>query len=102
MFTRIGDVLPRFKTYERLFSNHDQLIEALSKAYLDILKFCSDAKAVFRRGQRLSSTFSYGLYMYITRINKGYYGMCFLDTSLPLCSCNMTASGDLYAFDMEL
>lgn len=56
MFTRIGDVLPRFKTYERLFSNHDQLIEALSKAYLDILKFCYDAKAVFRRGQRLSKT----------------------------------------------
>ncbi|KAM0798419.1 hypothetical protein BDR22DRAFT_808989 [Usnea florida] len=48
MFTRIGDVLPRFKTYERLFPKHDQLIEALAKAYLDILKFCSDAKAVFR------------------------------------------------------
>ena len=55
MFARIGDVLPRFRTYERLFSNHESLIQALSMAYLDIITFCTNAKAVFRRGQRSSS-----------------------------------------------
>ena len=50
MFARIGDVLPRFRTYERLFSNHESLIQALSMAYLDIITFCTNAKAVFRRG----------------------------------------------------
>ena len=55
MFARIGDVLPRFRTYERLFSNHETLIQALSMAYLDIITFCTNAKAVFRRGQRSSS-----------------------------------------------
>ena len=55
MFARIGDVLPRFKTYERLFSNHQTLIQALSMAYLDIITFCTTAKAVFRRGQRSCS-----------------------------------------------
>ncbi|CAD6575359.1 MAG: hypothetical protein ASARMPREDX12_007236 [Alectoria sarmentosa] len=51
MFARIGDILPRFRTYERLFSNHERLIQALSVAYLDIIVFCTDAKAVFRRGK---------------------------------------------------
>ena len=55
MFARVGDVLPRFNTYERLFSNHESLIQALSMAYLDIIIFCTNAKAVFRRGQRSSS-----------------------------------------------
>lgn len=55
MFARIGDVLPRFRTYERLFSNHENLIQALSMAYLDIIAFCTNAKAVFRRGQWSSS-----------------------------------------------
>ena len=55
MFARIGDVLPRFRTYERLFSDHERLIQALSMAYLDIITFCTNAKAVFRRGQRSSS-----------------------------------------------
>ena len=55
MFVRIGDVLPRFRTYERLFSNHERLINALSIAYLDIITFCTSAKAVFRRGQCSSS-----------------------------------------------
>lgn len=56
MFSRIGDVLPRFQVYERLFPNHDRLVHALSEAYVDIIVFCSDAKAVFRRGQRSSLT----------------------------------------------
>ncbi|KAL8868513.1 MAG: hypothetical protein Q9174_004942 [Haloplaca sp. 1 TL-2023] len=54
MFARIGDVLPRFRVYENLFPNHERLIQALSIAYVDILDFCTEAKAVFRRGRRAS------------------------------------------------
>ena len=56
MFARIGDVLPRFQVYEKLFPDHERLIHALSIAYVDIIGFCSDAKTVFRRGQRASLT----------------------------------------------
>ena len=56
MFARIGDVLPQFQVYEKLFPNHERLVHALSLAYMDIIVFCSDAKAVFRRGQRVSTT----------------------------------------------
>ncbi len=56
MFARIGDVLPQFHVYEKLFPNHERLTHALSMAYMDIIVFCSDAKAVFRRGQRASLT----------------------------------------------
>ena len=56
MFSRIGDILPRFQVYEKLFPNHERLVHALSVAYVDIIAFCSDAKAVFRRGQRSSLT----------------------------------------------
>lgn len=54
MFERIGDVLPRFRAYERLFPNNERLVQSLSVVYLDILKFCSDVKTVFRRGKRSS------------------------------------------------
>lgn len=56
MFARIGDVLPRFQIYEKLFPHHERLTQALSIAYVDVIAFCSDAKAVFRRGQRASLT----------------------------------------------
>ncbi len=52
MFASIGDVLPRFHVYEKLFPDHERLVHALSAAYVDIIVFCSDAKTVFRRGQR--------------------------------------------------
>lgn len=55
MFARIGDVIPRFKTYERLFSIHERLVDALSIAYLDIITFYTNAKAVFRPGEPASS-----------------------------------------------
>ncbi|KAL9113656.1 MAG: hypothetical protein Q9187_007585 [Circinaria calcarea] len=59
MFVRIGDVLPQFREYEKLFPSHERLVQALSKVYLDILEFCTDAKAVFRKGKRpFMSTFS--------------------------------------------
>ena len=56
MFARIGDVLPRFQVYEKLFSNHERLTHALSAAYVDVIVFCADVKEVFRRGQRSSFT----------------------------------------------
>jgi hypothetical protein len=52
MFANIGDVLPRFKIYEKLFSNHEVLIQSLSKVYVDIIEFCTDAKRIFRDGKR--------------------------------------------------
>ena len=55
MFERIGDILPRFQAYERLFPSNERLVQSLSIVYVDILKFCSDVKAVFRRGNRGSS-----------------------------------------------
>ena len=52
MLERIGDILPRFRAYERLFPNNERLVQSLSMVYVDILGFCSDIKAVFRRGKR--------------------------------------------------
>ncbi|KAL8818330.1 MAG: hypothetical protein Q9223_003017 [Gallowayella weberi] len=54
MFARIGDVLPRFQIYEKLFPSHERLVQALSITYVDILTFCTNAKAVFRRDRRSS------------------------------------------------
>lgn len=56
MFVRIGDVLPRFRVYESLFPNHERLVQSLSMAYVDIIEFCSECKAVFRHGQRFAMT----------------------------------------------
>ena len=49
MFSRIGDVLPRCRDYERLFPSFERLKLAIADLYLDILKFCIEAKAVFRK-----------------------------------------------------
>ena len=56
MLARIGDVLPQYQVYERLFPDHERLTQALSVVYVDVIHFCSDVKAVFRRGQRPSMT----------------------------------------------
>ena len=49
MLTRIGDVLPRCRVYQSLFSSHERLLQAISLAYLDIIYFCMDAKETFRK-----------------------------------------------------
>jgi hypothetical protein len=49
MFTRIGDILPRCQVYQSLFPNHERLLQAISMAYLDVIEFCMDAKATFRK-----------------------------------------------------
>ncbi|KAF2495524.1 hypothetical protein BU16DRAFT_610481 [Lophium mytilinum] len=57
ILARIGDVLPRFRIYERLFPDHTRLVLALADAYLDIIKFCTDAKAVFTAGKNSRKPF---------------------------------------------
>jgi hypothetical protein len=49
MFGLIGNILPRFQGFEELFSDHRRLVHALSVVYLDIMTFCMDVKAVFRK-----------------------------------------------------
>ncbi|EPS38865.1 hypothetical protein H072_7365 [Dactylellina haptotyla CBS 200.50] len=51
MFERIGDVLPRFSSYAKLFPNEAYLLHALSLVYIDILEFCTAAKQVFLKGR---------------------------------------------------
>lgn len=56
MFEQIGDVVPRFQAYERLFSSNPRLMQLLSNAYLDIFKFCTSAKAAFGKARKSSSS----------------------------------------------
>lgn len=59
MFVRIGDLLPQFRVYEKLFPSPERLVQALSLAYVDIITFCAHAKAIFRYGQRNSGMLSF-------------------------------------------
>ena len=52
MLADIGDVVPRFQIYERLFQDHLRLTQALSNAYLDVIEFCTTVKNVFKKAQR--------------------------------------------------
>jgi hypothetical protein len=52
MLAQIGDVLPRFRIFQRLFSNHERLLAALADAYLDVLRFCVRAKDFFVRAKK--------------------------------------------------
>jgi hypothetical protein len=52
MFGRIGDALPRFRSYQALFPSHEALLIALSKVYLDIIRFSIDAKNLFLRAHK--------------------------------------------------
>ncbi|KAK6526491.1 hypothetical protein TWF694_005075 [Orbilia ellipsospora] len=51
MFERIGDVLPRFGSYAKLFPSEKYLLHALSLVYIDILQFCTSAKQVFLKAR---------------------------------------------------
>lgn len=55
MFEQIGDVIPRFQAYEILFSSSPRLMQSLSNAYLDVLKFCTYAKAAFQNAKKSGS-----------------------------------------------
>jgi tetratricopeptide (TPR) repeat protein len=52
IYERIGDLLPRFRSYERLFSSHPQLLVYLADAYLEIVQFSYDASRVFALPER--------------------------------------------------
>jgi hypothetical protein len=58
MFARIGDVLPRFRAYEKLFSDHSRLLHMLSVAYVDIITFCMDARKAFSKGKKRWGTYA--------------------------------------------
>lgn len=58
MFAQIGRVLPRLRTYEHLFLEHEPLLLALSDAYLDVIRFCIDAKKVFLVAKKTSAATS--------------------------------------------
>ncbi|TVY93107.1 Ankyrin [Lachnellula willkommii] len=53
---RIGDILPRFRDYERIYDRqkHQRLTQALSNAYLDIIVLCTKFQRSLRE-QRTSS-----------------------------------------------
>lgn len=60
MLLQIGNCLPQFQDYERLFSNHDRLLLRLSDAYLNMVRFCKEVKCLFktakgRKGNDLTS-----------------------------------------------
>jgi hypothetical protein len=57
MLAQIGDVLPRFRIYERLFKNHERLLVALSAVYLDVLRFCIASKDLFVKARRSKSKY---------------------------------------------
>ncbi|KAE9367461.1 hypothetical protein N431DRAFT_348615, partial [Stipitochalara longipes BDJ] len=49
-FGRIGDILPRFREYQRIFDSdkHQRFTQALSAAYLDIISLCTEFKTLLR------------------------------------------------------
>ena len=55
MFEQIGDVIPRFQLYEQLFASNPRLLQSLSNAYLDIIKFCTSAKNAFQKARKSGS-----------------------------------------------
>ncbi|KIW05145.1 uncharacterized protein PV09_03696 [Verruconis gallopava] len=58
IFAQIGDNLPRYRVYERLFPQHDRLLAALANAYLDIIIVCVDAKELFGKAKQSSVTWA--------------------------------------------
>lgn len=57
MFTRIGEVLPNFRVYQRIFEGHLTLFNALSEVYLDVITFCLEAKKVFSKAKSKNGNF---------------------------------------------
>ncbi len=55
MLEHIGDVLPRFQAYETLFSSSTRLMQSLSNAYLEMIKFCTSVKAAFQKARKSGS-----------------------------------------------
>lgn len=49
MLEKIGKALPQFQDYQRIFANHERLLQAISDAYLSVVRFCVDAKVLFKQ-----------------------------------------------------
>lgn len=49
MLQQIGDALPRFQAYEKLFQSHAPLQEALLSMYTEVISFVASAKNVFSK-----------------------------------------------------
>lgn len=49
MLQQIGDTLPRFQAYEKLFQSHAPLQEALLSMYAEVISFVASAKNVFSK-----------------------------------------------------
>ena len=58
MFERIKDILPQFSAYIKLFPNDEKLRHAISEVYLDIIRFCTDAKNVFQKAKEKGGMWS--------------------------------------------
>jgi hypothetical protein len=58
IFAQIGDALPRYRIYERLFPDHERLLAALTNAYLDIIVSCIEAKEVFGKARQSQVTWA--------------------------------------------
>ena len=54
MLSKIGEILPRCRDYEKLFAHHKRMHLAITDLYLDVLKFCTEVKAVFRKAKSSS------------------------------------------------
>ncbi|TVY59373.1 hypothetical protein LCER1_G001100 [Lachnellula cervina] len=55
VFSRIGDILPRFRDYQRIFNGkkHQRFTLSMSKAYLDIITLCTEFSTLLQ-GQNKS------------------------------------------------
>lgn len=55
-FGRIGDILPRFRDYQRIFDQekHVRFTQVLSDAYLDIIVLCTEFKTVLLNQKKSS------------------------------------------------
>ena len=51
ILSKIGDVVPRFRVCEHLYPDRLELVQALAAFYLDILQFCTTAKAAFQKAK---------------------------------------------------
>jgi len=54
MLVEIGELIPRFQIYEKLFPSHLRLTRALSNAYLDVITFCTFVKGYFHQRRKFS------------------------------------------------
>ena len=95
MLEHIGDVLPRFQAYETLFSSSTRLMQSLSNAYLEMIKFCTSVKAAFLKARK-SDSYSH---IHCTGSIMVFYTNYHLEGSTRRCSSEY--HGDLSSSNLE-